>query len=100
MMDSSMKISTKCMAAVKKVNSILRVVRKEIENKTADIVMLLYKSMVQSYLEYHALFKSTHLKNNIIDLENVQRKANKILSKNGSTFLTKTGYNSTSQMVL
>ena len=44
--DSSMDVSTQCAAAVNKANSTLGIIRKGIENKTASIVLPLYKSMV------------------------------------------------------
>ena len=45
----SMKMSTQCVAAVKKANSMLGIIRKGIENKTASIILPLYKSMVQPH---------------------------------------------------
>ena len=39
LVDSSMKVSTQCVAAVKKANSMLGIITKEFENKTANIIM-------------------------------------------------------------
>ena len=47
--DSSMKMSTQCAATVKKANSMLAIIRKGIESKTASIILPLYKSMVRPY---------------------------------------------------
>ena len=44
--DSLMKMSTQCVATVMKANSMLGILRKGIENKTAGIMLPLYKSMV------------------------------------------------------
>ena len=41
---SSMKMSTQCVATVKKANSMLGIIRKGIENKMASIILPLYKS--------------------------------------------------------
>ncbi|CAM5167759.1 unnamed protein product [Natator depressus] len=50
--DSSLKSSTQCAAAVKKVNRILGIIKKGINNKTENIILPLYKSMVCPHLEY------------------------------------------------
>ncbi|CAM5079620.1 unnamed protein product [Natator depressus] len=44
--DSSLKSSTQCAAAVKKVNKMLGIIKKGIDNKTENIILPLYKSMV------------------------------------------------------
>lgn len=45
--DSSLKVSM-----VKKVKSMLKIIRKETWNKMADTIMLFYRSMVQTNLEH------------------------------------------------
>ena len=60
--DGSMKMSTQCAAAVKKANSMLGIIRKGTENKTASIMLPLQKSMVRPHLEDCVQFWSTHLK--------------------------------------
>ena len=69
--DSSMKMSTQCAAAVKKANSMLGIIRKGIKNKTASIILSLYKSMVRPDLEYCTQFWSPHLKKDLVELEEV-----------------------------
>ena len=68
LVDSSMKVSTQCAAAVKKANSMLGIIRKGIENKTANIILPLYKSMVRPHLEYCVQFWSPHLQKNIMEM--------------------------------
>ncbi|CAM4625917.1 unnamed protein product [Caretta caretta] len=53
--DSSLKTSTQCAAAVKKANGTLGIIKKGIENKTENILLPLYKSMVRPHLEYCVL---------------------------------------------
>uniref|UniRef100_A0A8C3H706 Reverse transcriptase domain-containing protein n=1 Tax=Chrysemys picta bellii TaxID=8478 RepID=A0A8C3H706_CHRPI len=50
--DSSLKMSTQCAEAVKKANRMLGIIKKGIENKTENILLPLYKSMVCPHLEY------------------------------------------------
>ena len=71
--DSSMKMSTQCAATAKKANSMLGIIRKEIENKMASIILPLYKSMVRPHLEYCVQFWSSHLKKDIIELEKCRK---------------------------
>lgn len=52
LMENSMKVPTECASAVKKVNSMLATIRKGIENKIANIIMPMYRSMVKPHLEY------------------------------------------------
>ena len=69
LVDSSMKGPTQCVAAVKKANSILEIIKKGIENKTANILMSLYKTLARPDLEYCVQFLSPHLKKDIVELE-------------------------------
>ena len=79
MIDNSLKTSAQCATAIKKANAMLGVIRKGIENKSAGIIMPLYKSMVRPHLEYCVQFWSPHLKKDIIALEKVQRRATKMI---------------------
>ena len=45
----------------------------------ASIILPLYKSMVQPHLEYSVQFWSPHLKQDIIELEKVQKGATKMI---------------------
>ena len=57
----------------------LDIIRKGIENKTASIILPLYKSMVQPHSVYCIQFWSPHLKKDIIQLEKMQKKATKMI---------------------
>ena len=80
LVDSSVKVSPQCAAAVKKANSMLGMIKKGIENKTANIIMPLYKTIVRPYLEYCVQFWSPHLKKDIVELEKVQKRATKMIT--------------------
>ena len=80
LVDNSMKVSTQCAAAIRKANSMLGVIKKGVENRTANIIMPLYKSMVRPHLEYCVQFWSPHLKKDIVELEKVQKRATKMIT--------------------
>ena len=61
LVDSSMKVSTHCVMAVKKANSMLGIIKKWIENKTANIMLPLYKTLVRQHLQYCVSVSYTHL---------------------------------------
>ncbi|CAM5143004.1 unnamed protein product [Natator depressus] len=77
--DSSLKMSTQCTAAVKKVNRMLGIIEKGIENTMENILLPLYKSIVRPHLEYCVQMWSPHLKKDILALEKVQRRATKMI---------------------
>uniref|UniRef100_A0A8C4XYG1 Reverse transcriptase domain-containing protein n=1 Tax=Gopherus evgoodei TaxID=1825980 RepID=A0A8C4XYG1_9SAUR len=77
--DSSLKMSTQCAEAVKKANSMLGIIKKGIENKTENILLPLYKSMVHPHLEYCVQMLPPHLKKDILALEKVQKRATKMI---------------------
>uniref|UniRef100_A0A452H4G2 Uncharacterized protein n=1 Tax=Gopherus agassizii TaxID=38772 RepID=A0A452H4G2_9SAUR len=72
--DSSLKTSTQCAAAVKKVNRRLGIMKKRIDNKIENIILHLYKSIVCPHLEYCMQMWSPHLKKDILELEKVQKR--------------------------
>lgn len=77
-MDSSTKILTHCAAAVKRANSKLGITGKAIKNKTASLVMPLYKTTVWPHLKYCSQFWSPYL-NKIAELGKLQRRETKMM---------------------
>ncbi|CAM4587787.1 unnamed protein product [Lepidochelys kempii] len=77
--DSSLKMSMQCAAAVKKANGLLGIIKKGVKNKTENILLPLYKSMVRPHLEYCIQMWSPHLKKDILALEKVQKRATKMI---------------------
>lgn len=78
--NSSMKVSTQCVVAVKKAISMLGIIRKDIENETANIIIPLYKSVVKPHLEYCVHFWLPHLKKHIVETEKLQKRATKMMT--------------------
>lgn len=71
LMGFQVKAALYCAAAMKKASSLLRIIKKGIENKTANIVMPLYPSLAQLRIMYTAfiilqriLLKSSGPENN------------------------------------
>ncbi|CAM4622379.1 unnamed protein product [Lepidochelys kempii] len=77
--ESSLKTSTQCAVTVKKVNRMLGIIKKGIDNKTEDILLPLYKSMVRPHLGYCMQTWSPHLEKGILELEKVQKRATKMI---------------------
>lgn len=79
LVDSSMKMSTQCAAAMKRVNYMLFVVRKGIENKITTIVMQLYyvcygQTWITVYSSGHHISKP-----NTVKLEKVQKRPSRMI---------------------
>ena len=66
---------------VNKANSILGVIKRNFRGLTHEAFILLYKSMVRSHLEYGVQIWNPHHKEQIKKLENVQRRATKLIPK-------------------
>ena len=49
------------------------------KNKTAQIIMPLYKMLISLHLEYYIQFWSLHLKKDIVELEKVQKRVTKMI---------------------
>ena len=62
LVDSSINVSTQCAAAMKKANSMLGIIKKGTENKTANLLVPLYKMLVRPHLEYCVPFWSPLVK--------------------------------------
>ncbi|CAM5145823.1 unnamed protein product [Natator depressus] len=78
-MDSSLKTSMQCAAAVKKANGMLGIIKKWIENKMDNTLLPLYKSVVRPHLEYCVQMWPPHLKKDTLALEKVQKRATKMI---------------------
>ena len=78
-----MKGSTQCAASVKKANSMLGLIKKGMENQTANMKMPLYKTLVGPHLEYSVQFWLLHFKKDIVELEKVQKRATKMRTEQG-----------------
>lgn len=79
--DSSMKWSEQCNAAVKNAISTLGIIRRHIKSRRKDIIIKLYKSLVRPKLEYCIQAWCPYLKKDIENIERVQHRATKLISE-------------------
>jgi ribonuclease P/MRP protein subunit RPP40 len=77
--DSTGKSSEQCIMAVKKANSVLGMIKRNIQYKSKDIMVKLYKSLVRPRLEFCVQAWSPHLRKDIEMIERVQRRATKLI---------------------
>ena len=60
-------------------NSIVAIIRKSFVNLTSEILTTLYKALVRTHLEYANQAWNPYLKKDKITIENVQRRATKLI---------------------
>jgi ribonuclease P/MRP protein subunit RPP40 len=78
-MDSSGKSTEQCIMAVKKANTILGMIKRNIIFKSKDVIVRLYKALVRPKLEYCIQAWCPYLKKDINILEKVQKRATKMI---------------------
>ena len=75
----SLKPSQQCIAAAKKGNKILGMIKRNIHNKSLKILKALYRQLVRPHLEYAIQAWRPWMKKDISLLEKVQRRATKMV---------------------
>ena len=84
---SDLKVSQQCSNSVKTANKILGMINRNFCNKTEEIILSLYKSLVRPHLEYCVQAWRPHLVKDIELLESVQRRATRMIpSLKGLTY--------------
>ena len=77
--DKTGKSSEQCISAVKKANSVLGMIKRNIHFKSKGIIVKLYKSLVRPLLEYCVQAWSPYLRKDIDAMERVQKRATKLI---------------------
>jgi len=77
--DNNGKCSEQCVSAVKRANAVLGMIKRNINFKSKNIMVKLYKSLVRPQLEYCVQAWSPYLRKDIDILERVQRRATKLI---------------------
>ena len=77
--DYNAKPSSQCLAAAKKANRTLGMIKRNIKYKSKDVILRLYKSLVRPQLEYCVQSWCPYLKKDIEVLEKVQRRATRMI---------------------
>jgi ribonucleases P/MRP protein subunit RPP40 len=73
------KPSEQCVAAVKKANVVLGMIKRNIYFKSKDVIVRLYKALVRPRLEFCIQAWSPYLRKDIDLIERVQRRATKLI---------------------
>ena len=79
--DSSLKFDQHIKAAVNKANAVLGLIKRNFEFIHENIFLKLYKALVRPHLEYGQSVWSPHLVRQSVLIENVQRRASKLVKK-------------------
>ena len=79
--ESSMKWSEQCNAAVKSANSTLGIIRRHIKSRKKDIIIKLYKSLVRPKLEFCVQAWCPYQRKDIENIERVQHRATKLIGE-------------------
>ena len=78
--DKNLKFSDHCNKVANNANVTLGMIKRTISCKSKSIITRLYKALVRSQLEYCVQAWRPHLKKDIEKIENVQRRATKMIS--------------------
>ena len=79
--DSGMKFSSQCSAAVKNANATLGIIRRHIKSRKQNIIIKLYKTLVRPKLEYCVQAWCPYLRKDIDNIERVQHRATKLIGE-------------------
>ena len=78
-MSNDLKWEKQCSEIVKKANKILGMIKRNFVDRSKDIILPLFKSLVRPHLEYSCQVWCPHYKKDIKLIEGVQRRATKLV---------------------
>ncbi len=90
LIDNKLKFTSHIQNSVKKANRMLGIIRRTFQHIDKTVLLTLYKSLVRPHLEYASTVWSVMYKKDSIIIENVQRRATKLV-RNIQNDITLTG---------